>query len=99
MLWTVGGITTAWWVVSSMVPFTFCYPIQKDVNPLLPGHCDEATPWYTGAAFISAFLDLVVLLIPMPMIWRMQMSLQGGPCRAGSIFLSWEGLVELFLSF
>lgn len=75
MLWVVGAIVTAWWVVAEIVPWTFCHPIAKAVNPLMKGRCGDASAWYTALAFINAFFDLVILLLPMPVIWNMHMTL------------------------
>lgn len=75
VLWMVGAVITIWWPITAIVPWTFCHPIRTDVDPMAPGYCDKSTSWFTAQAFINAFLDLVVLLLPMPVVWSMSLSL------------------------
>lgn len=72
-LWAIGSVVTAWWVVASIVPWIFCHPIHKDVDPLMKGKCDSSIGWFTASAFVNAFLDLVVLVLPMPIIWKLHL--------------------------
>ena len=52
-----------------------CLPIQKSFNKSLPGHCiDLARFWIANAAF-SITTDVIILLLPMPLVLRLQVSL------------------------
>ncbi|TGO20459.1 hypothetical protein BPAE_0294g00050 [Botrytis paeoniae] len=75
-LWVVATIATVWWVITSIIPWSFCHPIKKDINPFIPGVCDENISWFMASAFINATMDLVILILPMPVIWRLQASLR-----------------------
>ena len=75
-LWALGGIATAWGIVLILVPWMFCHPLSKNVDPLGPGTCMSNTPWYLGSAFINAILDLTILFLPTPIIWRLQLKLK-----------------------
>lgn len=75
-LWVIAAVATIWWVLTSIIPWTFCHPIKKDVNPFIPGVCPENISWFMSSAFINAMMDLIVLILPMPMIWRLQASLR-----------------------
>lgn len=70
----VGALNVAWWILQLIIPWTFCHPIQKDVDPFHPGTCESASAWYLASAFINAFDDLVVLILPIPIVWSMQMA-------------------------
>ncbi|KAM7212109.1 hypothetical protein V8F06_012509 [Rhypophila decipiens] len=96
VLWATGAIVTAWWIIVTIYPWSFCSPIAKAWDPLLPGTCKESTPWYYASAFINAFLDLVVLLLPMPVIWRLQMKARRKIAVAGVLLI---GYSSAFLSF
>ncbi|PQE24165.1 integral membrane protein [Rutstroemia sp. NJR-2017a BVV2] len=95
-LWSVGAVCVAWWIVTAIYPWSNCHPISKTVNPLEPGTCVQLTPWYLGSAFINAFLDLVVLVLPIPVIWRLKMSIRRR-LLIMSIFVL--GYCSAFLSF
>lgn len=73
-LWVVGAVNAIWWIIQLIVPWMFCNPVQKDVNPFLPGTCSAASPWYLGSACINAFFDLIILILPVPVVWSMQMA-------------------------
>ncbi|KAH7320276.1 hypothetical protein B0I35DRAFT_233374 [Stachybotrys elegans] len=96
VLWAVGGICTAWWIVTCIVPWTFCDPIEMNVNPLIPGVCRDSMGWYIGSAFTNAFLDLVILVLPVPATWRLKMSARKRVAVLGVFLL---GYVSAFLSF
>jgi len=69
-----GAISTIWWIIMAIYPWTFCDPIAKNVDPMLPGICWENRAWYFASCFINAFLDLAVLVLPIPVIWRTRMT-------------------------
>lgn len=69
-----GVVATIWWILTAIYPWSFCDPIAKNIDPFLPGTCWENIPWYYASSFINAFLDLVVLILPVPVIWRLRMS-------------------------
>ncbi|KAH7303830.1 hypothetical protein B0I35DRAFT_446077 [Stachybotrys elegans] len=73
-LWMMGCILTGWWITTMLVPWSFCDPWSKNINPTIPGSCIHGTAWHRAVAFINFFLDLVVLILPMPVIWKLQMS-------------------------
>lgn len=75
-LWALGACVTAWAVCTIIVPWFNCAPVRKTLDPFGPGVCFDRMSWYLASAFINAFLDLTILLLPMPMIWRLQMSRQ-----------------------
>jgi hypothetical protein len=69
-----GVVVTIWWIIVTVYPWTFCNPLAKNVDPMLPGTCWENQTWYYASSFINAFLDLAVLLLPMPVIWNLRMT-------------------------
>lgn len=76
VLWGFGFAVTGWFVCTAIVPWFNCTPVRKTINPFMPGACSERMGWYLSSAFINAFLDLSILALPMPVIWRLQMTLR-----------------------
>ncbi|TGJ81017.1 hypothetical protein E0Z10_g7735 [Xylaria hypoxylon] len=95
-LWIVGVILTVWWAILTLVPWLFCHPIEKDLNVFLPGVCDHPLSWYYASALINAVADLVVLILPTPIIWKLQMTMRK-KISISLVFLI--GYVSAFLSF
>ncbi|PHH89662.1 hypothetical protein CDD83_5580 [Cordyceps sp. RAO-2017] len=92
----VAALVVVWWAVAAVVPWSFCRPWRKNVEPLVPGECHPQKAWFTASAFINAALDLLVLLLPMPAVWRLQMTARK---RLSVMFIFLLGYSSAFLSF
>ena len=53
---------------------TICQPLVKNWEPLLPGHCGSLTDSVLWTSVINVAVDLAIIILPMPMIWRLQMA-------------------------
>ena len=73
LLWGLGGIAAAWWICMMVVPWTNCHPLAKTIDPTILGTCDVRISWYIGAGVINFLLDVIILLTPMPMVWRLNL--------------------------
>ncbi|KAI2890473.1 hypothetical protein CBS76997_6660 [Aspergillus niger] len=63
------------WLVGIIFGTTFmCNPVQKGWNPTLPGHCGTTSALWLGSAIPSVIIDLIILLLPVPKIWSLQMT-------------------------
>ncbi|KAL9625385.1 MAG: hypothetical protein Q9160_000448 [Pyrenula sp. 1 TL-2023] len=49
-----------------------CIPIQKNWIPKTPGHCVLRTPWWYGYGTINVFTDVVIFLLPLPLVKDLQ---------------------------
>lgn len=57
---------------SVLVTIFQCTPVEKAFNKTIPGHCiDNGQFWYANAGF-SIATDIVIYLIPMPLVYRLQ---------------------------
>lgn len=74
VLWTMGTCVTAWGVCTVIIPWFNCTPVSKTLDPFGPGVCFDRMGWYLASAVINALLDLSILLLPLPVIWRLQMT-------------------------
>lgn len=51
-----------------------CRPIEKQWNKTLKtGHCTDLFKRELGDAFINMILDLGIVVLPMPVLWMLQM--------------------------
>ncbi|KAF7179312.1 hypothetical protein CNMCM7691_008245 [Aspergillus felis] len=64
------------WVICITFLFIFiCVPVQKLWYPSLPGRCiNQVATWVANAAS-TILTDLVILVLPMPQVWKLQLRL------------------------
>lgn len=51
-----------------------CTPIRKQWMPELPGHCINVQATYYWASAVFLLTDLIILVLPQPLVWRLQIS-------------------------
>ena len=69
----VGAIVMAWGVCVTFLFIFTCIPIQKLWNPTVPGQCiNQMGTWIANAAS-TILTDLLILLLPAPNIWKLQL--------------------------
>lgn len=54
--------------------FLNCRPFAKTWNPMLPGHCGSNTGQVLATSIVNVVIDLIIIVLPMPMIWSLQMA-------------------------
>lgn len=75
-LWATFGLNIAWLVGAVVGTVFFCIPISKNWAPAEPGHCGTEYDLLMGSAISSVALDLIILLLPLPKLWKLQISTQ-----------------------
>lgn len=74
-LWLTHGIIIAWAVV--MVGYTFvCHPVRRFWDPSMPGACPGRFRYYVATIAWDFCLDVWILVLPLPMLWRLQLKLE-----------------------
>ncbi|PYH47634.1 uncharacterized protein BP01DRAFT_390152 [Aspergillus saccharolyticus JOP 1030-1] len=64
------------WVICITFLFIFiCVPVQKLWYPSLPGHCISQVGTWIANATSTITTDLVILLLPLPQVWKLQLRL------------------------
>ena len=51
-----------------------CVPVRKVWDPFVPGHCMNFHNIELGGTISNVAIDLVILLLPLPMLWRLHTS-------------------------
>jgi len=63
----------AWGVLAFTVTWAWCVPIAYGWNPTIPGgHCADRDAGYLAVGVIDPVTDLLILLLPLPMIYHLQ---------------------------
>lgn len=63
----------AMYLASFVVGIFQCTPIPRMWDHTLPGHCFNMPVLYNLGATYNIASDLVILVLPMPIVWRLQM--------------------------
>ncbi|KAF7558290.1 hypothetical protein G7Z17_g65 [Cylindrodendrum hubeiense] len=92
-LW-IAGCLVAGWIISALVSTVFqCSPIEKAWNTSLPGTCINTYVWYLTTAVLSCVIDCYILLLPVPMIWGLNISLRRRIYLLAAFFLAYSVIV------
>ena len=63
----------AWGVLASTVTWAWCVPIAFAWDITIPGgHCANRDAGYLAVGVIDAVTDLFILILPLPMIYKLQ---------------------------
>ena len=54
--------------------FLTCRPLSKAWNPLQPGVCQNPTQSLIALSSCNMAIDLIIIILPVPMVWGLQMS-------------------------
>ncbi|RYP12071.1 hypothetical protein DL767_011509 [Monosporascus sp. MG133] len=74
-LWTAHALNLAWLLGIVFGTVFMCDPVAKNYIPDLPGRCGDTGALWIGSAVPSVLIDLIILLLPLPKIWGLQLSL------------------------
>lgn len=75
LCWILLGFVTAYGIATTLASTFQCNPIPRAWNKALPGKCLNTTIfWYTNAGF-SILGDIIILVIPMPVIYSLKLRL------------------------
>ena len=75
-----------WLITNNVAAAVQCLPVQKAWEFDLPGHCVNPMTLVIGIQVPNVFLDVVILALPMPMVYRLQLS-RTKRLRVAAIFL------------
>ena len=72
-LWLVHGLNAAWLLAFLMSIIFMCTPIKKVWETTIPGTCIDNRKLWTGSAASSLIIDIIILVMPLPMLWKLQL--------------------------
>lgn len=75
-LWIAAGIVIAWFVALNCLTLTLCTPIAKQWDYRIPGHCLPFIGAFIDLTISNVLVDLLLLILPLPMLWRLQINLK-----------------------
>ncbi len=73
-LWVVAFLVIGWGISMTFASIFQCIPVRKAWNPNIPGKCINLHAYYFGQAIPNTITDGVILLLPLPPLWKLQVS-------------------------
>ncbi|KAI9725829.1 MAG: hypothetical protein M1828_002458 [Chrysothrix sp. TS-e1954] len=96
----IGIFVVVWWLVLEIEPWAKCRPAVKYVRPETKGHCGATgDQWGICLAFINVSLDIIILVLPMPLVWKLQMKIKRKLQVSGIFFLGYCSAILSFARF
>lgn len=72
---TTLGLNVTWWATTVVLYFVLCRPISYGWDPIhVQGSCGNTHMAQTSTAIVNMFLDLGAVFIPLPVLWKLQLS-------------------------
>ncbi|KAK1251524.1 hypothetical protein MKX07_007003 [Trichoderma sp. CBMAI-0711] len=63
--------------IAFLLVFLFlCIPVEKQWEPLIPGHCADAVPFYLTFSSLTIIFDVTTLILPFPVLLKLQMKIR-----------------------
>ena len=75
-LWITGVLVVGWWITFDILAVCTCIPPRKQWDIDVPGHCLDSLSTFVGAAAPNVLIDLIILVLPLPMLWKLRTTLR-----------------------
>ncbi|KAL4793036.1 hypothetical protein BDV19DRAFT_367248 [Aspergillus venezuelensis] len=75
-IYITGAVVWAWGFSIVLESFLLCHPVEFNYNPFLPGgKCGNRNAAFVVAGVLNMITDFMVMLLPVPYIWKLQLPL------------------------
>lgn len=69
----LGTVMVFWWIGTILADDLICLPIQHNWDPSIPAHCGSKQLLAIIPPIPWIVTDLVILLMPLPMVWNLHL--------------------------
>lgn len=76
VLWISGFIITGYFIACVIASIAGCSPVSYYWDKQQPGACIDEVNFYRWNGIVNMLLDVLVLVLPFPMTWRVKTSLR-----------------------
>ncbi|KAJ0124662.1 integral membrane protein [Diaporthe amygdali] len=70
--WVIISLQAGWLVMTVLIGFLICRPVQKNWDPTAEGTCGNQIAGYTAVSVVNVIVDVLMLLLPLPMVYKLQ---------------------------
>lgn len=90
-LWISAFIIVGYWIATTILAFLGCTPFAYNWNKKIEGRCVHLVDFFRWNGICNLLIDFLVLLLPLPMVWRLNVA------RRAKLELSGIFLLGLFV--
>jgi len=98
-LWITAGILVAWWIAIDTLAIFQCDPVSRQWDYSIPGHCYNLFGTFVGVTIPNVFIDVLILVLPIPMLWKLQISLRKKFALIANFMLGYRSALNALLSY
>ncbi|KAI4253431.1 MAG: hypothetical protein LQ352_003697 [Teloschistes flavicans] len=73
-LWLAAFLVVAWWIATTILAFLGCTPFAYNWDKKIKGQCVDLVMFFRWNGICNLVLDFLILLLPLPMVWRLSIS-------------------------
>lgn len=73
--WGLWIFTCSYSIAQFFCELFSCYPIRSNWDPTVKGHCIDLATVVVACSILNIVTDIAILSLPMPFLWRLQMTL------------------------
>lgn len=88
-IYAVGGYVIAYWIAFTVAYILQCVPVQAYWNSHIKGACVYKHGYYLGTSVPNIVCDFVLLLLPMPPLWKLHIKWSHKIAVVGIFFLGY----------
>lgn len=98
-LWITAGILVAWWIAIDILAIFQCNPVARQWDHSIPGHCYSLYGTFLGVTVPNVFIDVLLLVLPLPMLWKLQISLRKKFALIANFMLGYRSALNALLPY
>ena len=72
IFWIVAFLIVGWGIAINFVAIFVCNPVPRYWDQTIPGKCLNDGKAFLGTTIPNIVIDFILLILPMPMLWRLQ---------------------------
>lgn len=69
------AVAVCWWIAGIFAFLFSCQPLSYNWNVDQEGHCISKVDFWIAIAVAHMGTEIVILLLPLPMVWKLQLPL------------------------
>lgn len=69
------AVSIGYLIMVVLEAFLLCKPFAYSWNKLRKGHCGNERRVYLSSGGVNLFIDVMIVILPMPMLWGLQLGL------------------------
>lgn len=73
-IYVVAAVVVSFGIGVFLAQILICRPFAKNWNRSLPGVCGSSPATILSEAVINMLIDIAIMVLPMPLVWRLQMT-------------------------